>query len=89
MNNYLTEEIQNLNIIIQKYFKELVLQCQKAIKNKFLNSVKNKNYFESIKLWELIKKHRISISVVDLNELRNEENYKLIDAIFYILFVKI
>ena len=81
MLNYIEEEINILNSIIKEYFNKKNEECQKAIIDKFYYELKNNNIYKVIELWNLILEQKIKVELIELNKLKNDNNYKVIDAI--------
>ena len=87
MHNFVEDEINCLNRILKEYFKEQKEQCQKAIIDKFYNKLKNENIYDAIELWKLIISQKINLDIKDINSMRNENNYKMIDGIILYLII--
>ena len=87
MHNYLGDEINCLNNIIKEYFNEKKEECQKAIVVKFINEIKNENIYDAIELWSLIISQNINLNIRDINSLRNENNFRILDGIILYLLI--
>ena len=81
MNNFIENEINCLNNVIKEYFNNKKEECQKAIIDKFYNKLKNDNIYDVIELWDLVISQKINLDIKNINSLKNENNYKIIDGI--------
>ena len=87
MNNYISDEMDCLNKIIKEYFNVKKEECQKSIIDKFINKLKNENIYDAIELWNLIISQKINLNIKNINGLRNQNNYKIIDGIILYLLI--
>ena len=87
MNNYINEEIDYINKMIKEYFNEKKEECQQSIIVKFINKLKNENIYDTIELWNLIISQKINLNVKDIYDLKNQNNYKIIDGIILYLII--
>ena len=87
MNNYLEEEINFLNIINKEYLSQKKEECQKTIIDKFYSELKNNNIYEVIELWNLIIEQKIFLDLDKISELKNDDNFKIIDGIILYMVI--
>ena len=87
MLNYLEEETNILNTIIKEYFIKKKEDCQEVIMNKFLVELKNNNIYKVIEIWNLILEQKMNINLNKINEIKNDDNYKIVDGIILYMII--
>ena len=87
MDNYISEEMDCLNKIIKEYFNQKKEECHQAIINEFINKIKSENIYEAIDAWNLIVSQNINLNIKEFNDLRNQNNYKIIDGIILYMII--
>ena len=80
LHHYINEELQNLSDIIKLYEEKDKSKINEFIINRFIKHISENQTSLTIDDFKLIEKSNITIPVENLIDIRNELNYKLVDA---------
>ena len=80
LHHYINEELQNLSDIIKLYEEKDKTKINEFIINRFIKHISENQTSLTIDDFKLIEKSNITIPVENLIDIRNELNYKLVDA---------
>ena len=80
LHHYVNEELKNLNDIIKLYEKKDQSKIYEFIISQFINHIKDNEILLTIDDIKLIEKNKINIPIEKIIEVRNEQNYKLVDS---------